>query len=178
MWIFGYGSLIWRPDFSYEERVLGFVQGWRRGFYQGSYDHRGVPGNPGRVVTLVPHVKAFTWGVAYRLNPDEAPAILEALDYREKGGYDRLKLPIYKGDPSINPRVSVPEALTYVATEENPHFLGPAPVEEIAEQVVSAEGPSGPNREYVLNLAASLQRFEVVDDHVFAVAKAVRALLE
>ena len=60
IWIFGFGSLVHTPGFDYEERVTGFIRGWRRVWWQGSTDHRGTPENPGRTVTLTPDATAIT----------------------------------------------------------------------------------------------------------------------
>ncbi|MEE8334142.1 MAG: gamma-glutamylcyclotransferase [Alphaproteobacteria bacterium] len=169
LWIFGYGSLIWRPDFSYAERKPATIAGWTRRFWQGSTDHRGVPDAPGRVVTLVPSARAICWGMAYRIAAQETDAVLSHLDYREKGGYRVERVALKFGRPA-----DIAEGLVYIATPDNPNYLGPAPPAAIARQVRASAGPSGPNDEYVLRLADALREFGVRDEHVFAVERHVR----
>ena len=177
MWIFGYGSLIWKPGFDWVDRQVGFVRGWQRRFYQGSYDHRGVPGKPGRVVTLLPEESAATWGVAFRIEGQEADRVLARLDHREKGGYERHHVRVFDCGHSGEVIPVVDRALMYVATQHNRNYLGPATPAEIAQQVRDARGPSGPNTEYVMRLADSLRQFDVDDPHVFAVDDELRKLL-
>ena len=162
LWVFGYGSLVWRPAFPYAERRPARLPGWSRRFWQGSTDHRGVPGAPGRVVTLVEEPGAVCWGVAYRVAPPERERVLARLDHREKGGYDRRVVRL------SGPGAEGLASLVYLATPENPNYLGPAPLEVIAAQVRRSVGPSGPNLEYVQRLAAALRRLGARDEHVFA----------
>jgi cation transport regulator ChaC len=160
MWIFGYGSLIFRPSFPYEERREAWLRDWSRRFWQGSTDHRGVPEAPGRVVTLVPEPGARCWGVAYRIATERVEEVLTHLDFREQGGYERHRVRLETREP---PEL---EALVYVAGPSNPHYLGPETLEVIASVVRSAHGPSGSNREYVQRLAEALAQAGEQDEHV------------
>lgn len=172
LWIFGYGSLVWRPDFSFAERRNGFILDHERRFWQGSTDHRGSPGRPGRVVTLVPRRGARCWGTAYRLLPAGAEEVLARLDYRERGGFDRKQVDVHiRSDRGISLRV---RAELYLAAPSNPNYLGSASLDAIAEQVRAARGPSGSNLDYVLELAEALRAMGAEDDHVFALEALLR----
>ncbi len=168
-WIFGYGSLVWRADFPFAERRPARIEGFARRFWQGSTDHRGTPAAPGRVVTLIPRPGASCFGMAYRVAPAQADAVLVHLDHRERGGYARSAVSL------CFPEHGAAEAdgLVYLATPENPNYLGPAPLESIAHQVRGATGPSGANVEYVVELAAFLREHGAEDEHVFALAELV-----
>lgn len=172
MWIFGYGSLIWKPGFPFLDKKNGYIRGFSRRFYQGSPDHRGVPEAPGRVVTLIPEPDAWCFGVAYRIPLEDKEEILSRLDHREQGGYERLYVDVYEA-PSPAAPLLVAGALVYLASEKNPHYLGPAPLPVIARQIANSRGPSGANEEYLFSLAAHLRRLGVEDPHVFALEELV-----
>jgi glutathione-specific gamma-glutamylcyclotransferase len=170
-WIFGYGSLLWRPAFDHLERRPAYIRGYVRRFWQASTDHRGTPEAPGRVVTLVAEAGAVCWGAAYRVAGADLEQVLERLDYRERAGYRRLLAPLTFA------RASAPEAsaLVYVAGPGNPNFVGEASLEAIAEVVRRAAGPSGTNVEYVVRLAEALEAMAARDEHVAALAARLAA---
>ena len=163
-WVFGYGSLIWRPSFAHAERRAAWLQGWARRFWQASTDHRGLPHAPGRVVTLVRDASARCWGAAYRIEGEQLDGVLAQLDARESGGYERHEVEVQLEGGGAR---RVP-ALVYVAASQNANYLGPAPLPVIAAQVRAAQGPSGHNVEYVLRLAGALREMNAEDPHVFA----------
>jgi len=165
VWVFGYGSLIWRPDFPFAERKRAQVHGWVRRFWQGSHDHRGTPAAPGRVVTLVPEPNARCIGMAYLIEHD----VFEHLDHREKNGYARRDVTLALDDGRA-------AGVMYVAHRDNHAFLGDAPLDAIARQILVSCGPSGANVEYLYELARALRDLDADDRHVFELEARVRSL--
>lgn len=156
VWLFGYGSLIWKADFDYIERRPARISGWSRRFWQGSHDHRGTPEAPGRVVTLVADPSEQCAGMAYLISPE----VFDHLDRREKNGYLREIVTIeFTGDGSA-------QGLVYIAGPDNEAFLGAASEAEIARHIAMAKGPSGLNRDYFLQLADALRGLGESDDHI------------
>ncbi|XP_071716370.1 gamma-glutamylcyclotransferase 2-3 isoform X2 [Rutidosis leptorrhynchoides] len=176
MWVFGYGSLIWKAGFDFDERRVGFIKDYRRVFYQGSTDHRGTPEYPGRTVTLEP--APGHWGVAYKVSSKEDQQVaLTYLEVREKQ-YDKKEyVDFYTDVNASSPAIS--GVMVYIASSDkaNINYLGPASVEEIAKQIVHAEGPSGPNRDYLFNLEKTLLQMGCEDEHVMKIAEEARKLV-
>jgi glutathione-specific gamma-glutamylcyclotransferase len=229
--VFGYGSILWKQEFDYEAEYETYIKGYKRVFYQGTQVHRGQPGAPGRVVTLLPtdDKESRVYGKAYQLpaDPEKLNKIFAALDVRE-GGYDRVQLTLYNAHPATGnlttPSTSAPSTkafkseasdvyarensndfeagqaeeelnifshpnapavqphknvmyLVYIATEDNDDYMGDAPMEVMAKEILSRAGISGPNREYLFFLADCLRAIGAVDPHVFELDATAKRLL-
>ena len=172
VWVFGYGSLIWRPDLPFKEKRIATIDGWKRRFWQGSHDHRGLPNAPGRVVTLIPCPGASCEGMAYLIESAVAQDTFVKLDYREKNGYERHEVRLLFADGESE------SGVVYIATQDNHAFLGPAPTEDLVAQINISAGPSGTNFDYLMELAAALRRLGINDDHVFELEHHCRAQKE
>ncbi|KAM7194345.1 glutathione-specific gamma-glutamylcyclotransferase [Rhypophila sp. PSN 637] len=198
-WLFGYGSLIWKPPPHYDQRIPGWVTGYVRRFWQ---DHRGTPEAPGRVVTLIErsYWKQLTdhhdsapervWGVAYRIAPGRVDEVKEYLDIREINGYTIHYTPFHPAvstsspgldpvDPSVMPPHHGPiRTLVYIGTPDNEQFVGPQDPQALAEHIYRSEGPSGLNRVYLLELEKALDALspDSGDEHVTDLSNRVRAI--
>lgn len=189
VWLFGYGSLIYKADFPYLQRRPASIANWTRRFWQGSHDHRGTPEAPGRVVTIIEEAGAICHGMAYLVTPE----VFAHLDHREKNGYLRLATTITFDDVdqedgrgrqnggsggsggSNNSNSSV-IGLVYIATPDNTAFLGEASEQEIARHIARSTGPSGPNSDYLNHLASALRELGRHDQHVFEIERHLAAL--
>ncbi|GJI90038.1 gamma-glutamylcyclotransferase [Duganella hordei] len=161
VWLFGYGSLIYKADFPYLQRRPASIANWTRRFWQGSHDHRGTPEAPGRVVTIIEEAGAICHGMAYLITPE----VFAHLDHREKNGYLRLAIPIiFEVGDSVT-------GLVYIATPDNTAFLGAASEQEIARHIARSAGPSGPNSDYLNHLATALRELGQHDQHVFEIER-------
>jgi len=179
LWVFGYGSLVWRPGFKHGKTLVGSVRGFARRMWQGNETHRGTPGKPGRVATLVEDKKDETHGVAMELQGEEA---LDYLNNREiaLGGYIQ-QITLFHPLPTKEEIVIAPFPVLFFVASPNsgPYWLGPASSTSIAEQVVSSEGPSGHNVEYLLKLAEWMHKAvpDAWDEHLFSIEMEVRRMV-
>lgn len=168
LFVFAYGSLIFRPSRFFGERRPAMVRGFRRAFRQASPDHRGTPEFPGRVVTLLREERAACGGALFEVPDAHVEAALFELDDRESGGYDRAEVLAEVRGEELAVR-----AVTWIATPENGNHLPPAPIAHVARIVRRARGKSGPNVEYVLRLAEALRGLGWSDPEVFALEAAL-----
>lgn len=177
LWIFGYGSLVWKPDFKYKRSKVGYIQGYKRRFWHGDNFHRGNDELPGRVVTLIEDDDEATWGVAFEVAGSQVEESLKYLNVRETvcGGY-MTKMVDFFTEEEDQPPV---QALVYIATSDNPLYLGPASPEEIGAQIALCRGKTGHNLEYLLRLAEFMRSScpHVEDHHLFSIEAAALTMV-
>jgi cation transport protein ChaC len=156
-WVFGYGSLIWRPGFAHVETRRARLYGFRRSLCVRSYRHRGTEQRPGLVLGLDRGGSCV--GLAFRVPGALRDEVVTYLRERELVTHVYLErmLPVSLDGGE---RVS---ALTYVVDRKHAQYAGSLDAEQAAGIVSGAVGYSGPNEDYVLNTVAHLKGLRIRD---------------
>jgi cation transport protein ChaC len=156
-WVFGYGSLMWRPGFPYLERTPATLHGRRRAFCIYSVHHRGTYERPGLVLGLAPG--GATRGMAYRVAEAEWPAAYAYLREREQPTetYVEAHRAIRLAEGR---RV---ESLVFLSDIHHAQWAGNLTLERQAELIAGARGLSGRNVEYLRDLVEHLREEGVRD---------------
>jgi cation transport protein ChaC len=150
-WVFGYGSLMWRPGFPFEERRSATLYGRRRAFCIYSVHHRGTYERPGLVLGLAPG--GSVRGAAYRVAEKDWAQVYAYLREREQPTetYVEASAEVRLGDGR---RV---RTLIFLSDVAHPQWAGVLSLERQAELIAGAVGLSGPNVDYLRDLVQHLE---------------------
>ena len=167
-WVFGYGSLIWRPGFASTSQQQASMPGVHRRLCVYSYRHRGTEAQPGLVFGLV-HGGSCR-GMAFEVSEAEWPEVHAYLSEREmdRGVYREATRPMVLADGR---RV---QGLVFLVDETHAQFAGRLTVDEQVRLVRRGVGESGPNPEYVLETARYLHALGIRDRGLDEVVAALR----
>ena len=173
LWVFGYGSLIWHPDFPVAEQQVARMAGWHRSFCMRSIHHRGTESEPGLVLALDRAPDSHCDGVAFRVEPGAEEDTIAALREREliSSAYleDRLQVALTDGREV--------RALCYVIDPDHVQYCGGLELEEQAQIIARATGGRGPNRDYLWATAEHLHDLGIADADLDWLARRVRQIL-
>lgn len=172
LWVFGYGSLIWHPDFPVAERHVARLRDWHRSFCMRSIHHRGTVDDPGLVLALDRASGAHCDGVAFRVAPGAEAETLARL--RERELISSAYIEEWLGVTLSDGREVV--ALAYVIDPAHDQYCGGLPLEEQAAIIASAKGGRGPNRDYLYSTAEHLGELGIADADLDWLSARVRLL--
>lgn len=156
-WVFGYGSLMWRPGFDFIDRRTAVLHGRRRAFCIYSVHHRGTYERPGLVLGLAPG--GSVRGAAYRVAEDKWPDVYAYLREREQPtetyfeAWREVKI-------DGNGRA---EALIFLSDMAHSQWAGDLSLERQADLIAGAKGLSGRNIDYLRDLVLHLREDNVRD---------------
>lgn len=156
-WVFGYGSLMWRPGFAHVETIRARLHGYRRSLCIYSHVHRGTPDRPGLVLGL--DAGGSCLGMAFRVPGDMTDEVMLYLREREMSNHvyheKWLRLRLADGREV--------KAVTYVADRRHSQYARNLTTENAAAIIAAARGESGANIDYVTNTLEHLHNMRVRD---------------
>ena len=156
VWLFGYGSLMWNPAFSYAERRSGTLRGWRRRFCLWMRLGRGTPEQPGLMLAL--DRGGTTRGVAFRLAQGEERAELLLVWRREMftAAYHARWVSLTTDEGPVH-------AIALVVNREHDQYAAGIDEDEVVKHIASAHGPLGSSAEYLFETLAHLEQLGLRD---------------
>jgi cation transport protein ChaC len=169
-WVFGYGSLMWRPGFAFVERQTAVIHGRRRAFCIYSVHHRGTPARPGLVLGLAPGGSAR--GAVYRVARaewDETYAYLREREQPTETYFEAWATVRVVGGPPVS-------ALVFLSDLKHPQWAGDLDLEAQARLIAGASGLSGRNVDYLRDLVVHLHEEGVADRAMERLLARVEAL--
>jgi glutathione-specific gamma-glutamylcyclotransferase len=166
-WIFGYGSLIWKPDFDYAERRPARVQGWHRALKMWSRVNRGTPECPGLVFGLLSG--GSCQGVVFRIQKSVGREVLMQLWAREMptGVYDPRWLTCHTPQGGV-------KALAFTLSRKSPNHTGVLTEDQYRRIFTEACGRYGTTLEYCEKTLEELRRHDIHDRHLERLLKLAR----
>jgi cation transport protein ChaC len=170
LWVFGYGSLIWRPGFPYVERRVARLAGAHRALCVYSWVHRGTRERPGLVLGL--DRGGACRGIAFRVAPEHRESVVAYLREREQvtAVYLERMREVRFADGSAA------TALAYLVDRAHGQYAGKLDEDTQFRIVAQAHGQSGDNRAYVINTAAHLAELGMSDMSLDRLARRLKAL--
>lgn len=157
LWVFGYGSLMWRPGFAFEERHAASLAGFHRSLCVYSHVHRGTAEKPGLVLGL--DRGGSCRGLAFRVAARAAPETIAYLRGREQVTMVYLER-VFRIRLDDGRQV---RALTYIVDRNHAQYAGRLPQEDLLRFVRQGVGQSGPNPEYVLRTHEQIEALGLRD---------------
>jgi len=170
LWVFGYGSLMWSPCFSFRERTVARVHGYHRALCILSTRYRGTRAKPGLVMGLCPG--GSCWGVAYRIARSDVRRTLKRLWNREMPR--RVYQP--KLVPARRRNGRALRALAFIADPEHPSYMRELDLHGRARLVAQGIGQRGPCVDYIRNTLDHMHEVGVRDPHLERVLHAALSL--
>jgi cation transport protein ChaC len=170
LWVFGYGSLIWRPGFEYLEHAPARLIGAHRALCVFSHVHRGTPERPGLVLGL--DLGGACRGVAFRVTAKKRAATIAYLRAREQ------VTSVYRETLRSVTLLTTPErrvsALCYMTDRGHVQYAGRLDLATQLHLVRQGHGQSGPNREYVLSTVHALEALGLYDRDLHLLAERLK----
>ena len=174
LWIFGYGSLMWKPGFDHVERRLARLDGYARRFGMWSWHYRGTEEVPGLVLGLDWTPERSCTGVAFRVDRDAERQIRDYLQKRELISYAYFETlqPVTLLDGERDGVTC--DALCYILDRTHPQYAGGLSIDQQVGCISRASGRSGPNADYLHSTCSHLIELGIEDEELLMLSNRVR----